>query len=55
MPTMSDEYYPDPDALYEERNEWDDSWYDDSWYDDIHRDCDSCDLYTDEEEEEDDR
>jgi len=47
MPTLPDDYYPDPDALYEERNEWDDSWFDD-----IHRYCDSRDLF---EEEEDDQ
>jgi hypothetical protein len=52
MPTLPDDYYPDPDALYEERNEWHDYWYDD-----IDRDCDPRDPYEDDEdeEEEDDR
>lgn len=52
MPTLPDDYYPDPDALYEERNEWHDYWYDD-----IDRCCDPRDPYEDDEdeEEEDDR
>ncbi len=52
MPTLPDDYYPDSDALYEERNEWHDHWYDD-----IDRDCDPRDPYEDDEdeEEEDDR
>lgn len=52
MPTLPDDYYPDPDALYEEQNEWHDYWYDD-----IEREYDPRDPYEDdeEEEEEDDR
>ena len=46
MPTMSDDYYPDPDALYEERNELDYSWYD---Y--IYREWDGDNPFEEEEEE----
>jgi len=46
MPTLPDDYYPDPDALYEERHEWHDHWYAD-----IDRDCGNYDLYEDEEDD----
>ena len=41
MYDSSDDYYPDVDALYEERTEWPDHWYDD-----IDRDC-GFDFYED--------
>ena len=49
MPTLPDDSYPDPDALYEQRNEW----WDYSVYDYIYREWDGDNPFK--EEEEDDR
>ncbi len=38
-----EDYYPDPDALYEEQHEWHDHWYDN-----IDRDCSPSYLCEDE-------